>query len=79
MSKPVSWKTYKHLFLATTIKELGFLIMACSFYKRYGMGDYYKIIDGITRYKECMHYGGSYDRTGVLLSACELFFFFFFF
>jgi hypothetical protein len=73
MFKPVSWKICERLSLAATIKELGFLIMACSFYKRYGMGDCYKMIDGIIRYKECMHYSRSYNRMGVLLSACKLF------
>jgi hypothetical protein len=48
--------------------------MACSFYKHYGIGNYYKIIDSIIRCKECVHYGYSYNRTGVLLLAYKLFF-----
>jgi hypothetical protein len=74
ISKPVSRKTYKRLSLTATIKELGFLIIACSFYKHYSMGNYYKIINGIMHYKECMRYSYSYNRTGVLLLACKLFF-----
>jgi hypothetical protein len=74
MSKLVSWKICKYLSLATTIKELGFLIIACSFYKYYNIGNYYKIINSIIYYKECMHYSCSYNKTGVLLSAYKLFF-----
>jgi hypothetical protein len=73
MSKPVSRKICKRLSLAATIKELGFLIMACSFYKRYNIGNYYKIIDGIMHCKECMHCGRSYNRMGILLSTYKLF------
>jgi hypothetical protein len=72
--KPVSQKTYKCLSLAATIKELGFFIIAYSFYKHYSIGNCYKIIDGITHCKECVRYGHSYNRTGVLLLAYKLFF-----
>jgi hypothetical protein len=74
MFKLVSQKICKCLFLAATIKELRFLIIACSFYKHYSIGDYYKIINSIMHYKKYMHYSYSYNRTGILLSAYKLFF-----
>jgi hypothetical protein len=73
VSKPVSRKTRERLSLAATIEELGFLVMACSFCKRHGMADRCKMMDGVTRCKECVRRGRSCDGNGVPLSACELF------
>jgi hypothetical protein len=59
VSKPVSQKTHKRLALAATIEELGFLMMACSFCKKHGMEDRCKMMDGVTRCKECIRRGRS--------------------